>query len=97
MNDREFNALSDTALAKIEEILETCGDDVDFSTVSDGVLEIERADGSKVIVNRHAALREMWLAARSGGYHFAWNGSAWIAHDGRELFAVLRELLAAGS
>jgi CyaY protein len=34
-------------------------------------------DGSKIIVNRHGAAKEMWVAAKSGGFHFRWDGSAW--------------------
>ena len=58
-----------------------------------GVLEIEFADSSKVIVNRHAAAREIWLAARSGGFHFRWDGTAWRdTRDGTELFAALSRI-----
>jgi CyaY protein len=64
--------------------------DADFEQKEGGVLEVEFADGSKLIVNRHAAAREIWLAARSGGFHFRWDGSAWRdTRDGTELFAAL--------
>ena len=93
MNDNEFNTLADTALARIEAGLEASGADLDFAMVSAGVLEIEFADGSKIIVNRHGAAQEMWVAARSGGFHFRWDGNAWRAtRDGGELMAVLSVL-----
>jgi CyaY protein len=98
MNDKEFNTLADTALARIEAGLEACGADLDFAMVSAGVLEIEFADGSKIIVNRHGAAQELWVAARSGGFHFRWDGQAWRdTRDGGELVAALSALVSAQS
>ena len=83
-------------LAAIEAGLENSGADVDFELGAGGVLEVEFADGSKMIINRHGAAREIWVAARSGGYHFGWDGQSWRnARDGSELYARLSELLSA--
>ena len=96
MNDSEFNALADAASARIEAGLEASGADLDFALISAGVLEIEFADGSKIIVNRHGAAKEMWVAARSGGFHFRWDGNAWFdTRDGGELMAALSALVSA--
>jgi CyaY protein len=58
------------------------------------VLEIEFPDGSRIIVNRHSAAQEIWVAARSGGYHFRFDGSAWVdTRDKRELLAALSALI----
>jgi CyaY protein len=90
MNDTEFDRLASAALQTIEQRLEASGVDADFELKEGGVLEVEFADGSKVIVNRHAAAREIWLAARSGGFHFRWDGSSWRdTRDGTELFAAI--------
>jgi CyaY protein len=90
MNDAEFDRLAMAALEKVEQQLEASGVDADFELKDGGVLEVEFADGSKVIVNRHAAAREIWVAARSGGFHFRWDGAAWRdSRDGTELFAAL--------
>jgi CyaY protein len=90
MNDAEFDRLANAALQEIERRLEACGADLDFELKEGGVLEVEFADGSKVIVNRHGAAREIWVAARSGGFHFRWDGAAWRdTRDGGELFAAL--------
>ncbi|WP_291993431.1 iron donor protein CyaY [Candidatus Accumulibacter sp. ACC003] len=94
MNDSEFGTLADAALQRIEAALEHCSADLDFAMISDGVLEIEFADASKIIVNRHDAAGEMWVAARSGGFHYRWDGAAW--HDtrgGGELMAALSRLV----
>jgi CyaY protein len=98
MNDSEFGALAEAALTHIETGLERSGADLDFAMVSVGVLEIEMADGSKIIVNRHAAAQEMWIAARSGGFHFRWDGGVWRdTRDGSELMAALSTLVSAQS
>lgn len=96
MNDSEFNELAEATLARIEAGLDASGADLDFEMVGAGVLEIEFDDGGKIIVNRHAAAQEVWVAARSGGFHFRWNGSAWIdTRDGGELMAALSRLVSA--
>lgn len=88
MEEREFNLLADAMLARIETALEAC--DLDYEIKPGGVIEIEFDDDSKVIVNRHTAAREIWLAARSGGYHFKPENDRWLsARDGGELMAVL--------
>lgn len=94
MDELQFNDLADATLAGIEQALEACGE-LDFDVKPGGVLEIEFDDGSKVIVNRHSAAREIWVAARSGGYHFRPEGSRWIAgRSGEELFAALSRVIA---
>jgi CyaY protein len=93
MEDKEFNALADAALARIDAGLEACEADIDFELAAGGVLEIEFADRSKIIVNRHAVAREIWLAARAGGFHFRWDGHRWCdTRDGIELMQRLSEL-----
>ena len=98
MNDSEFGGLADAALAQIEAGLERSDADLDFAMVLSGVLEIEFADGSKLIVNRHAAAQEIWVAARSGGFHFRWDGAVWRdTRDASELMAALSALITAQS
>jgi hypothetical protein len=58
MDDSEFNTLAGQALARIDAALEASEADLDFELAAGGVLEIEFADGSKIIVNRHAVLRK---------------------------------------
>ena len=94
MNDSEFKALADAALKHIEAGLERSGADIDFEMAADQVLEIEFADGSKIIVNRHDAAQEIWVAARSGGFHYRWDGCRWLdARHDEELFAALSKLV----
>ncbi len=98
MEETEFAALADRALARIEASLEESGVDADVELKAGGVMEIEYADGSKMVINRHLAAREIWVAARSGGFHFRWDGAAWRdTREGTELFAALSKLVSAQS
>lgn len=93
MEDKEFNRLADAALERLDAALEKCSADIDFELAAGGVLEIEFADGSQIVVNRHAVAREIWVAARAGGFHFRWDGAAWRdTRDSTELFAKLSQL-----
>lgn len=96
MNESEFAALAGAMLARIEQRLEACDADLDFELAAGGVLEIEFADGSKIIVNRHAVAQEIWVAAKSGGFHFRHDGTDWRdTRDGEELLAKLSRLASA--
>jgi CyaY protein len=94
MNENDFEALSGAALERLESALEAHATDADFELKAGGILEIEFDDGSKIIVNRHGAAREIWVAARSGGFHFRWDGTVWRdTRSGAELFGALSELV----
>ena len=89
MTSSEFNLLVETTLAQIEQSVETSGADIDFETTA-GILELEFDNGSKIIINRQSATQELWVAAKSGGYHYLWKDNAWRnTRDGSELFASL--------
>jgi CyaY protein len=95
--DSAFIASADATLAAIGSALDIAlaGTDIDADwRLVDGILEIECADGSKLIINRHVPNREIWVAARSGGFHFRADGGAWRdMRSGNELAAQLTRLL----
>lgn len=96
MNDNEFNEVADATLTQIETALERSGADLDFAMVGDSVLEIEFADRSKIIVNRHDAAKEIWVAAKSGGFHYRWDGRCWQdTRSNEDLMAALSRLVSA--
>jgi CyaY protein len=95
ITDSEFIAAADRTLAAIGEALDVADADLDWNLV-DGILEIECEDGSKLIVNRHLPNREIWVAARTGGFHFRLRDGAWRdSRSGDELAAALVALLRA--
>ncbi|WP_343732044.1 iron donor protein CyaY [Duganella sp.] len=100
MGESEFLAQAEAALDAIEAALDRLNDedvvDVECSR-SGNVLEIEFLDnGSKIIVNSQAAMKELWVASRSGGYHYKQVDGQWInGRDHTELYASLSEMVSA--
>jgi len=101
MEEKEFLTLADVTLARLENALDKLQTegvvDIDYELKPGGIIEIVCADDSKIIVNRHAAAREIWVAARSGGFHFkppVVAGGVWIGtRDGEGLTTVLSRCL----
>jgi CyaY protein len=94
MTESEFLALAEQTLSTIETSLERAYDEGDLDVEcsrSGNVLEIEFVDtGSKIIVNSQAPMQEMWVAAKSGGFHYRREADRWInTRDGSELYAAL--------
>lgn len=90
MEESEFIRLAEQTLRELDRRIEASGIDAYCEFKGTGVLEIEFGDGSRIIVNGQPAAREMWVAAKSGGYHFRGDGGRWInTRDGTELFAAL--------
>ena len=100
MSESEFLALAEATLTAIEASLDRLNDedalDVECSR-SGNVLQIEFIDnGSKIIVNSQAPMQQLWVAAKSGGFHYSRVGEQWIdTRDGSELFAALSALASA--
>ncbi|BCK86611.1 iron-sulfur cluster assembly protein CyaY [Sideroxyarcus emersonii] len=97
MTESEFNEQADAVFRRIERAIDDGDADIDYDS-NGTVLEMDFADGSKVIINRHVPNREIWLAAKSGGFHYALQDGRWISQrDGSELFARLGELVQLGA
>ncbi|MDB5990531.1 MAG: cyaY [Herbaspirillum sp.] len=94
MTESEFLDLAEQAFSSIENSLEIAAETTDLDVEcsrSGNVLTIECIDnGSKIIVNTQASMQEIWVAAKSGGFHYKHDGRIWRnTRDGSELFAVL--------
>lgn len=74
--ESDFHRRVDELLAAIERALESAGGDID-TELNGGILTVEFANHSKVIVNRQTPNREVWVAAKSGGFHFVFDGTGW--------------------
>jgi CyaY protein len=97
MTDSEFLALAEATLDNIEGAFEQVAEDTDVDiecSRSGNVLQIEFADnGSKIIVNSQAPMKEMWIAARSGGFHYRRVDDRWInTRDGSEFYEALSRM-----
>ncbi|KQV61280.1 iron donor protein CyaY [Pelomonas sp. Root1217] len=92
MSDAEYLAKAHALLARIEEQIDAWleSDVVDIDTHrTGGLLELSMPGGSKIVLNTQPPLQEIWLAARSGGYHFKWDGAQWVDREGQEFLARL--------
>lgn len=95
MDESEFNQKTDELLTAIEDAIDEVIDEedleIDFETAG-GILTLGFEDSSKIIINRQAPLRQIWVATRSGGFHFDFDPerNQWREEkSGSELFAEL--------
>lgn len=90
MTESEYTRLAEETLHKLEHAIEQADGDLDYELSEGGILEIEFTNGSVIVVNKQAAAQEIWVAAKSGGFHFRWDGQVWLdTRSGEELFAAL--------
>ena len=92
-DESAFVALSERVLRAIGQALDRAdNEELDWSE-NDGVLTIE-CGTDRIVVNRHVPNRELWVAARSGGFHFRAQEGEWKDNrSGESLSAALRRLL----
>ena len=93
LSDGEYHAKSQAVLASVEarvdQLLQDDVIDID-SNRTGGLLELSFPNGSKIIINTQPPLHEIWLAARSGGYHYKYSDGRWLdTRSGQEFFASL--------
>lgn len=93
MTDLEFQNCAERVLLAVEQccdrINEATDADVDAQR-SGGMITLTFANRSQIIINQQKPLHEMWMAARSGGYHYRFDGQHWQdTKGGREFFAQL--------
>jgi CyaY protein len=93
MDETAFTHAALALLERLENALEGSGVEMDIEPKPGGVLEVSFENGSRLIINRHTAAREIWVAAKSGGFHFRLEGARWVnTRDGEELFSALSRL-----
>ncbi len=98
MNETEFTTISNEMLEGISSAIDRADLDIDCSFKGEGILEIEFDDGTKLVINRNTPVREIWVAAPSGGFHFRAVGGRWVdTRDGVELGARVSALLKAST
>lgn len=59
--------------------------DIDNQRVG-GMITLTFANGSQIIINLQKPLQEVWMAARSGGFHFRLVGGDWLDTKGQGKF-----------
>lgn len=78
MNDMpqsDYLHLADAMLIAVE----SAADVADLDSQREGsVLTLELDNGEKIIVNLQPPLQELWLASKSGAYHFRYVAGQWL-------------------
>ena len=83
------HAMLDGVEAQVDAWLDADVVDID-SHRTGGLLELSFPNGSKIILNTQSPLQEIWLAAKSGGYHFRFVEGLWLdTRDGCEILDLL--------
>ena len=88
LTDARFHDLVDAIQQALEELLEDHADDIEISA---GMMTIKFDNGSQLIISRQEPLHQLWLAARSGGYHFDYDEESgkWRCEKSDELLGEL--------
>ncbi len=93
LSDAQYQARALAVLSRVEACADVWLQDdvVDIDTHrTGGLLEMSFPNGSKIVLNTQPPLQELWLAARSGGFHYKFVSGAWRdTRNGRELFEAL--------
>ena len=93
MTDPEFMTLAESLLQTVE----ACCDQINDTTDADidnqrtgGMITLTFANKSQIVINLQKPLHEVWLATRTGGYHYKWSQDCWQDTKGQgEFFAEL--------
>jgi CyaY protein len=97
MTETEFTTLAEQTIDAIEAAVEAANaseaTDIEIER-SGNVLTLELVDRSKVVINSQTPMQQLWVAARSGGFHYAMQDGRWRdTRDGSELFAALSRII----
>lgn len=93
LSDSDYRSKTSAVLAAIEDTIDTWLEDdlVDIDGQrTGGLLEMRFPNGSVIVINTQPPLKELWLAARSGGYHYQFVDGRWLdTREGRDFFEDL--------
>ncbi|KAF0862226.1 iron donor protein CyaY [Pseudomonas sp. LD120] len=92
LTEARFHDLVDAAQQTLEDIFDESDLDIDLEN-SAGVLTVKFDNGSQVIFSRQEPLRQLWLAARSGGFHFDYDEESerWMCDKSEEQLGEMLE------
>ncbi len=84
MNEARFHGLVDALQQQVEDAFDDSDLDLDLENAG-GVLTVRFENGSQLILSRQAPLRQLWVAAKSGGFHFDYDEASGLwRHDGSQ-------------
>jgi CyaY protein len=100
MNPREeedaaFDKLADGQLRRLDRVLSRFDPDEVECDIAGDVLNITLTNSTKIVINRHRAARQIWMAAQRRAWHFNYDpaSNTWRTADA-ELISQLEQILA---
>jgi CyaY protein len=101
MTDIEFMDRAEALLQAIERNCDRLNDetqvDIDNQRTG-GMVTLTFENRSQIIVNLQKPLQEIWMAAKSGGFHYRFHQGVWVDTKGQgEFFKALSENASAQS
>ncbi|ERO62861.1 iron donor protein CyaY [Pseudomonas piscis] len=92
LTEARFHDLVDATQQALEDIFDESDLDIDLES-SAGVLTVKFDNASQVIFSRQEPLRQLWLAARSGGFHFDYDEESerWVCDKSAEQLSEMLE------
>lgn len=91
MNSSQYHQQVDEQWQAIQDGIDDSGADIDYE-LHGNVLTLEFADRSQIIINRQEPMQEIWLASKSGGFHFRYLDGQWLcSKTGIEFGALVRQ------
>ncbi|TAM49346.1 MAG: iron donor protein CyaY [Paraburkholderia sp.] len=91
MTDSDYLGRAEAVLTRIEQAADDSDADIEIER-NGNVLTLEFENGSKIIVNLQPPMQEIWIAAKSGGFHFKFVDGQWLdTRNGREFFESLSD------
>ncbi len=99
MSDSTYQDLAEQLLNAVEAACDRLNDEghVDLDSQRVGAMvSITFANRSQIVINLQKPLREVWLAAKAGGFHFKHDGKQWLDSKGQgEFFDLLTRFASA--
>ncbi|GLO43473.1 MULTISPECIES: iron donor protein CyaY [Pseudomonas] len=92
LSEARFHDLVDATQQALEDLFDESGLDLDMEN-SGGVLTVKFEGGAQLIFSRQEPLRQLWLADRSGGFHFDYDEESkkWVCEKSEELLGEMLE------
>ena len=93
MTDSEFLDLAEALLQSVEAACDRINAELDVDVDNQrvgGMVTLSFSNKYQIIINMQKPLHEIWMAAKSGGYHYRFSDGQWRDTKGHgEFFAEL--------
>ena len=83
INESEFIDLAEDTIESIQEAIDECDADIEYDEIG-GVLTLEFENSSQIIFSKQAPVKQLWMAAKAGGFHFDYDEATgqWVCDSG---------------